>query len=300
VLVMRSEGVLVELTCVPQPAVRGPLIIKLGGSAGIDPALTLDDLAALWPGQSVVLVHGANAALDAFTRALGREPRLVTSASGQVSRFTDRETMDDFLAIYAGRTNKRLVEGLQARGVNAVGLSGIDGRIARGTRKTALRIVEDGKPKVLRGDYAGSLTEIDTRLIDLLLGNGYLPVITPPALSTEGEAINVDGDKLAMRLALALDARALVILSNTGGLLSELDKPASLIARVDVADTAEVDDALAAAGGRMKKKVLAAVEAVRAGIPTVVFGDARVERPISRALAGEGTTFAAEAALMEV
>ncbi len=161
------------------------LVIKLGGSAGINTDYTLDDLAALWPGERVVFIHGANAALDAFMKEHGREPRLVTSSTGQVSRFTDRETMDDLLAIYAGRVNKRIVEGLQARGVNAVGLSGIDGGIARGTRKDALRVVEDGKPKVLRGDYAGSLKEIDTDLLTLLLDNGYLPVLTPPALSQQ-------------------------------------------------------------------------------------------------------------------
>lgn len=265
------------------------IVVKLGGSAGIDSQHTLDDLASIWPGQRVVFVHGANAALDAFTRRQGREPRLVTSAKGEISRFTDQETMDDFLAIYAGITNKRLVEGLQARGINAVGLTGLDGGIARGVRKDALRIVEDGKPKVLRGDYAGSLKEIDTTLLQLLLDNGYLPVVTPPALSMEGEAINVDGDKLALRLALALGADALVLLSNTAGLLADVDAADSLIAHIDAGDDADIERALQAAGGRMKKKVQAGVDAVRAGIPTVVFADARIERPISAALAGGGT-----------
>ena len=266
-----------------------PIVVKLGGSAGIDPAPTLDNLAALWPEQPIVFVHGANAALDTFIRAQGREPRLVTSASGQMSRFTDRQTMDDFLAVYAGRVNKRLVEGLLARGVNAVGLTGMDGGIARGVRKDALRIVENGMPKVLRGDYAGNLTAIDTRLPTLLLAAGYLPVLCPPAVSTAGEAINVDGDKLAMRLAQALGAAALVLLSNTAGLLADLADPGSLIRRVDVADDAAVARAMDAATGRMKKKVQAGVEAVRAGIPRVAFADARIAQPVSSALDGAGT-----------
>jgi [amino group carrier protein]-L-2-aminoadipate 6-kinase len=276
------------------------LIIKLGGSAGIDPNLTLDDLAALWPGEKIVFIHGANAELDAFTRSQGKEPRLVRSSSGQVSRFTDQDTMDDMLAIYAGRVNKRLVEGLQARGVNAVGLSGIDGGIARGTRKDALRIVEDGKPKMLRGDYAGSLTEIDTRLLTLLLDNGYLPVVTPPALSTNGEAINVDGDKLALQMALALQATALIILSNTSGLLGDVNDAGSLIRHIDVSSEEGVTGAMDAAAGRMKKKVQSGVGAVREGIPLVVFGDARIERPVSRALAGEGTVLSAGPAMAGV
>jgi len=265
------------------------LVIKLGGSAGINTEYTLDDLATLWPGERVVFVHGANAALDAFMQAQGRQPRLVTSSTGQVSRFTDRETMDDMLAIYAGRTNKRLVEGLQARGVNAVGLSGIDGGIARGTRKDALRVVEDGKPKVLRGDYAGSLKEINTHLLTLLLDNGYLPVLTPPALSQHGEAINVDGDKLALRLALALDAKALVILSNTAGLLADVNDATSLIRQIDISSDDSTEAAMTAAGGRMKKKVQAGIDAVREGIPLVVFGDANTERPITAAMNGQGT-----------
>jgi [amino group carrier protein]-L-2-aminoadipate 6-kinase len=276
------------------------IVVKLGGSAGIDSTLTLDDLAELWPGQRVVFVHGANAALDAFQRQLGHEPRLVTSAKGEVSRFTDQATMDDLLAVYAGITNKRLVEGLQARGVNAVGLTGLDGGIARGSRKDALRIVEDGKPKILRGDYAGSLKEIDTTLLTLLLDNGFLPVLTPPALSMAGEAINVDGDKLALRLALALGADALVLLSNTAGLLADIDDAASLVRQIDVSEDADVERALTAAGGRMKKKVQAGIDAVRSGIPIVVFADARIERPISAALAGAGTVVSSVKQVAEV
>lgn len=269
------------------------LVVKLGGSAGIDPALTLDDLAALWPEQRIVFIHGANATLDEWTRRVGREPRLVTSSTGQVSRFTDRETMDLMLMVYAGLVNKRLVEGLQQRGVNAVGLTAMDGRIASGPRKDTLRAIENGKPKVLRGDYAGSIEQVDTRLLELLLDHGYLPVLTPPAVSYQGEAINVDGDKLAMQLAVALRAEALVILSNTPGLLRDVRDPDSLIATVDVSDPASVEAAMAAAQGRMKKKVEAGCKAVAAGIGRVVFADARVTQPIQRALAGAGTVLTA-------
>jgi acetylglutamate/LysW-gamma-L-alpha-aminoadipate kinase len=265
------------------------LVVKLGGSAGIDTHHTLDDLAELWPDQRIVLVHGANAALDAFQRRLGKEPRLVRSSRGEVSRFTDRETMDDFLAIYAGTTNKRIVESLQARGVNAVGLTGLDGRIARGTRKEALRIVEDGKARVLRGDYAGTITDINVKLLGVLLENGYMPVLTPPALATTGVAINVDGDKLALQLALALRAEALVLLSNTAGLLANRDDPDSRLAEIDVRSEASIDAALGAADGRMIKKVRSAIDAVQTGIPLVVLADARVENPVRRALTGDGT-----------
>jgi acetylglutamate/LysW-gamma-L-alpha-aminoadipate kinase len=233
-----------------------------------------------------VLVHGANYELDQFMRRVGVEPRLVTSSTGQVSRFTDAETMDLFLAIYAGKVNKRLVEKLQTQGVNAVGLSGLDGGIARGRRKESIRIVENGKPKMLRGDYAGSIETIDTTLLNLLLDNGYLPVLTPPAVSDKGEAINVDGDKLAMEVALALKAEALLIFSNTPGLLRDVNDESSLIEHISLDG---IEEGLGFAQGRMKKKVLAAAEAVRGGIGRVVFADARVEQPITKALAGAGT-----------
>jgi acetylglutamate/LysW-gamma-L-alpha-aminoadipate kinase len=263
------------------------LVIKVGGSKGIDLDLFARDLATL-KGERVILVHGANYELDQHMRRLGQEPRLVTSSSGQVSRYTDAETMDRFLEIYCGRVNKRLVERLQMQGVNAVGLSGLDGGLARGRRKETIRIVEEGKPKILRGDYAGSIDTVDTRLLTLLLEAGYLPVLAPPAVSDRGEAINVDGDKLAMEIALAMKAAALLFFSNTPGLLRDVNDEASLIPRFSVRD--DLEASLAAAQGRMKKKVLAAAEAVRGGIGRVVFADARVEGPITRALAGAGTT----------
>lgn len=271
------------------------LVVKLGGSAGIDNGPTLDDLAAIAASERVVFIHGANAIMDEWTEQRGLEIRQVTSSSGQISRYTDAETMDVMLAVYTGLANKRLVEALQARGVNAVGLSALDGRIATGRRKDVLRYVEDGKPKVLRGDYAGSIDNVDTSLLDLLLDNGYLPVLTPPALSDKGEAINVDGDKLSLRVAIALKADALVILSNTAGLLGDVNDPSSLIREIDIADDASLTAAMEAAGGRMKKKVQAGVDAVTAGIGKVVFADARVGRPISNALAGEGTVVLASA-----
>ncbi len=160
-----------------------------------------------------------------------------------------------------------------------------------------MRAIENGKPKILRGDFAGSIEEIDTTLLDLLLDNGYLPVLTPPALSYDGEAINVDGDKLSLQMAIALKADALVILSNTSGLLADINDPGSLITEIDVSSDESVELAMTAAGGRMKKKVQAGCDAVTAGIGQVVFADARVEQPISRALAGQGTVLRSSAAI---
>lgn len=260
------------------------IVIKLGGSKGIDLDRFLADLAGL--DRPYVLVHGANVELDALMRRVGVEPRLVTSSTGQVSRYTDAEAMDLFLMAYCGKVNKRIVETLQRHGVSAVGLSALDGAIARGRRKPRIRIVENGKARVLEGDYAGTIERIDTRLIHLLLGNGYVPVLTPPALSHEGDAINIDGDKLAMELAVALQAEALLVFSNTPGLLHDLDDPGSTVPAISLD---RLDDYLALAQGRMKKKVLAAADAVRRGVGEVVLADANRPDAIGAALRGGGT-----------
>ncbi len=264
--------------------IDAPLVIKLGGSAGIDYPRFLGDLAGLE--QPYVLVHGANVELDALTRRVGTEPRVVTSSTGQVSRYTDQETMDLFLMAYCGKVNKRLVEGLQQRGVNAVGLSGLDGAIARGRRKSRIRVMDNGKPRVLEGDYAGTIEAIDTRLIALLLNSGYVPVLTPPAISHQGEAINVDGDKLAMELAVAMHASTLLIFSNTAGLLVDVNDPTSTALEIDLD---RLDHFVGLAQGRMKKKVLAAADAVRRGVGEVILADANQPDTVRGALSGGGT-----------
>lgn len=270
------------------------LVIKIGGGAAIDEATYARFAEDLRPsvddGQNVVVVHGANAAFGRLSEALGMPPRMITNDKGRVSRYTDRETMDAMLMTYCGKVNKTIVATFQAAGLNAVGLSAMDGRIATGRRKPVLRGTEDGKPKVLRDDHAGSIEAVDATLLVLLMRSGFVPVVTPPALSpTEGRPINVDGDKLAIELAAGLDADALLFFSDTPGLLRDRHDEASLIPSIDAGNR---EAALASAEGRMAVKVEQALKAVERGVGRVMFADARLERPVSRALAGEGTTVA--------
>jgi acetylglutamate/LysW-gamma-L-alpha-aminoadipate kinase len=188
--------------------------------------------------------------------------------------------------VYCGKMNKGIVERLQRRGVNAVGLCGLDGRIFEGKHKEMVRALEGGKVKVLRGDYTGTVERVNTQLVTLLLDGGYLPVLTPPGASYEGVAINVDGDRAAAALAVAMKAEALLLLSNVPGLLRNFPDERSLIPAIP-AD--RVEDYLAFAQGRMKKKVLGAAEAVRGGVRRVILGDARMAQPVRRALEGRGT-----------
>lgn len=263
------------------------IVIKVGGSLGIDYDVVCSDLAGLIrTGYKIVLVHGGSAETNLISEKLGKPPRMVTSVSGYESRYTDRETLEIFEMVYCGKVNKAIVEKLQKRGVNAVGLSGMDGRIWEGSRKSAITIVEGGKKKVLRDDFTGKVEKVNLELIDLLINHGFTPVLTPPAISYEGEAINVDGDRAAAILASALRVEKLIILSNIPGLLRDVQDESSLIREIPFQ---QISEFVGFAKGRMKKKVLGAVEALREGVREVVFADARSGHPVTDALAGKGT-----------
>ena len=263
------------------------IVIKVGGSDGIDYDALCADVAELYKaGKKLILVHGGSAETNRVAEALGHPPKFVTSPSGYTSRFTDRETLEIFQMVYCGKMNKGIVERLQKHGVNAVGLSGMDGRIWEGKHKTKVRSVENGKIKILRGDHTGTVEKVNTHLIELLSSNGYLPVLTPPAISYEGVGINVDGDRASAALATALKADTMMLLSNIPGLLRNFPDESSLIETIPADD---VESYLEYAKDRMKKKVLGAAEAVEGGVGQVIFGDARIENPVTYALEGNGT-----------
>ncbi len=263
------------------------IVIKVGGGKDLNIDAVIADIAILRAaGQELLLVHGGAETTNEVATALGHPPEFVTSESGYVSRRTDRRTLEIFEMVYCGQLNKMWVEKFQRAGVNAVGLSGLDGRIFEGTRKDTLRVRIDGKRMVLRDDWTGTVERVNISLLRLLLDAGYFPVITPPGASDRGEAINVDGDRAAAMVAAAFNAEALIILSNVPGLLRNFPDEASLIRAIP---RAKVDDFMQYAEGRMKKKVMGAVEAIAEGVQKVIFADGRIDAPISKALAGGGT-----------
>jgi acetylglutamate/LysW-gamma-L-alpha-aminoadipate kinase len=263
------------------------IVVKVGGGKDLNIDAVVADIAALRAaGQELLLIHGGAETTNEVAAALGHPPQFVTSESGFVSRRTDRRTLEIFEMVYCGQLNKMWVEMLQQVGVNAVGLSGLDGRIFEGTRKDTLRVRLDGKRMVLRDDWTGTVERINTTLLRLLLDHGYLPVLTPPGASDKGEAINVDGDRAAAMVAAAFHAEALVILSNVPGLLRNFPDEATLIREIP---RAKANEFMQYAEGRMKKKVMGAIEAISEGVQKVIFADGRVKQPVTCALAGEGT-----------
>jgi acetylglutamate/LysW-gamma-L-alpha-aminoadipate kinase len=263
------------------------LVIKIGGGAAIGQeayARFAADVAGIE--EPVLVVHGGNAEFSQLSDALGMPPRMVTSSSGRVSRYVDAETMDAMLMAYCGKVNKRLVAAFRAAGVNAVGISAIDGGVAFGRRKPVIRGTEDGKTRVFRDDHAGTVETFDPTLIRTLMEAGYVVLISPPALAEGGIPINIDGDKLALGLAEALGADGLLFFSDTPGLLADRHDESTLVREIDASDP---ERALAAAQGRMVVKVEQALKAVERGVGRVIFADARVEQPVTKALAGAGT-----------
>ena len=259
------------------------LVVKIGGAIGTGFEKLAEDLKNY---DNYVLVHGGSHEMNIISEKLNTPPKFVTSISGHVSRYTDSETLDVLKMVYSGKVNKSIVETMRLKGINAIGLTGLDGGLLRGKRKEAIRIVENGKPKILRGDHTGKVDEVNTKLLRLLLEAGYVPVITIPIEGLEGGALNADADRAAAAIAGGLQAETLVILSNVPGLLKNPEDESSLIENIP---KAQIENFMEYAQGRMKKKVLGATEAITGGVKRVVLGNANQEKPLTAALAGSGT-----------
>jgi acetylglutamate/LysW-gamma-L-alpha-aminoadipate kinase len=263
------------------------IVVKLGGAEGVDFTAICKDIASLMQqGQHFVLVHGGSAEANALGETLGSPPKFITSPSGYTSRYTNRKTLEIFVMAVNGKVNSLLVEQLQARGVNAFGLSGIDGRLLLASRKEAVQSVENGKRLVIRDDYTGKIEQVNTTILQTLIEKGFLPVVAPLAVSRVGEALNVDADRAAASIASALGADVLILLTAAPGLLRKFPDETTLINQLP---KNQLSEALEAAQGRMKKKVLGAEEALKGGVKKVIIADGRIGSPVSIALQGKGT-----------
>ncbi|WP_226482400.1 acetylglutamate/acetylaminoadipate kinase [Natrinema amylolyticum] len=268
------------------------VVVKIGGARAVDPEGALADVASLVEdGEDVVLTHGGSTAVDETLEELGEEPTYVETPGGVVGRFTDERTMDVFKMVMPGKLNTDLVESLHNEGVNAVGLSGTDGKLLCGKRKSAVRVKEDGKKKIKRGDHSGKIESVNADLLETTLAGGYTPVVSVPMLGKEKSggytAVNADADRAAAAIAGALEAD-LVVLTDVSGIYEDPDDEST---RIESASTpTEFEAVKEAAEGFMTKKVMAAEEALEGGAASVTVATANADEPITSALAGEGTT----------
>lgn len=277
----------------PAGVVHVTVVVKVGGARAVDPKDALADVAALVEdGEQVVVVHGGSTAVDDTLEALGESPEYVETPSGVVGRFTDERTMDVFSMVLPGKLNTDLVVELQNEGVDALGLSGVDGQLLSGPRKSAVRVVEDGTKKIRRGDHSGRIESVNDDLLKTVLEGEYTPVVTVPMLADDGVAVNSDADRAAAAVAGALSAD-LVLLTDVPGVLADVEDESTVIERVDSSDKYEA--LTEAAEGFMTRKVMAATEALEDGARSATIASANVEAPISGALSTNGTTITPEA-----
>ena len=240
--------------------------IKYGGNAMIDENLkeqVMEDIALLWLiGVKVVLIHGGGPEISDLMKKLGKVPQFVDGL-----RVTDKETIDIVQMVLAGKVNKSLVTLLQTKGGHAVGVSGIDGGII------------EAKIKDERLGFVGEITKIRPQPITDLLEKNYVPVISTVASDREGNVYNINGDTAAARIAGALGAERLIMMTDVAGVLRDRDDPTSLIPEIAV-DEAKQLYADGVISGGMIPKVDCCIEAISRGVKNVVIMDGRVPHSI--------------------
>jgi acetylglutamate/LysW-gamma-L-alpha-aminoadipate kinase len=259
------------------------IIIKIGGGREVNLKGIVQDLATLT--ERFIIVHGANAVRDEIAAKMGFPTQSVTSVSGYASVLSDEKAIDAIMMGYAGIQNKRLVELCQQRGINAVGLSGLDGKLVQGARNKGIRVRQNEKTIMMR-DFSGKPKQINQELIALLLDHGYVPVICIPIIDENNFAINSENDDIVAVLQESLHADTVVQLIEAPGFMDDINDDRSLVPAIS---KAELDAREAQVEGRMKRKMLALKKLMENGAARVIISDGRVEHPVQDALSGKGT-----------
>jgi acetylglutamate kinase len=249
------------------------ILMKIGGRAAEDEgslAALCDEMLELRRDNRLLVVHGGGAEVSAFSRRLGIEP-----VFEQGIRRTSAEEMDLVDMVLAGRANKRLVRLLRTRGIDAVGLSGSDGGVVTGA---AL----GGDPRLTR---SGTVDSVDPRLLELLFTAGFLPVLCSTSMDEGGNALNINADTVAFRVAIRLTADALIFFSDIPGVLSG----GSVVQTLSAEEARSLIERGVIAGG-MVPKVSASLEALDQGVRKVIIGQYEGPGSLARMLDGKQGT----------
>ncbi|NOJ30283.1 MAG: acetylglutamate kinase [Nitrososphaeraceae archaeon] len=255
------------------------IVIKIGGSVvdGLHPS-TIQDIKNLSLSNNVVIVHGGGKEVTNIGNRMGKEQKFIVSPGGVRSRYTDKETAEIYTMVMSGKINKSIVRMLLQHGVNAVGISGIDGSILNAERKKKLVILnEKGRKMVIDGGYTGKICNVNVELINALLIKKFIPVISPIALSEDYDFLNVDGDRAAAYIAGGLKADKAIFITNVNGLILD-----DVLVKEMTSEQAK--NILPKIGFGMEKKVLACTEALNMGVSEAIIASGQVENPISSAI----------------
>jgi acetylglutamate kinase len=249
-------------------------VVKLGGDVLSDQH-RLDQAAeqlALLASLSirVVVVHGGGPQASALSRRLGIEPQMVAGR-----RITDDAALEVTKMVYRGLLNTELVSALRSHGVQAAGVSGVDGDLITAHRRLPLRVVDDeGVERTVDYGHVGDIDKVDPRLLTTMLDARFVPVVSSLAGDAEGNVYNVNADTVAEAIAVAVGAQKLIFMTGAPGVLRNREDPSTLVTFADPDDLAELMNSGALAGG-MKPKVQACVRAATGGVERTHIIDGR-------------------------
>jgi acetylglutamate/LysW-gamma-L-alpha-aminoadipate kinase len=259
------------------------MIVKIGGGEKINIEGIIADLTTV--DEPFVIVHGANALRDKLAEDLGQPKQVLTSVKGYTSVYSDEKLLDVMMMAYAGLRNKRIVELCQRHGINAVGLSGLDGKMVRGKRNRGVRVYQGKKLKIVR-DFSGKPQSVNASLLQLLLDNGYVPVLTVPIIDEHNAAINTENDDVVRVLQKSLLADTVINLIEAPGFLANKNDDRTMIENIPASDLEVREQQVE---GRMKRKMLALRKLFEQGASRIIISDGRTAHPVTDALAGKGT-----------
>ncbi len=259
------------------------LIIKIGGGTSINIEGIIRDLSEL--NEQFIIIHGANSLRDNLAQALGKPKKVLTSIKGYSSVYSDKDAIELLYMAYAGLGNKRIVETCQKYSINAVGLTGLDGRLIQGKRNSGIRVIENGKKKI-KHDLSGKPRSINKELLSLLLENGYTPVITVPIIDENNNTINSENDDIVALFQETLKVDTIIFLIEAPGLLEDPRNNHSVRKKLSITDLEKHKEN---ASGRIKRKYYALRKISQLGPKKIIISDGRIENPIQGAFLENGT-----------
>jgi acetylglutamate/LysW-gamma-L-alpha-aminoadipate kinase len=238
----------------------------------------IDDIKKTLKNEELVIVHGGGREVTEIAEKLGKPQSFIVSPSGIRSRYTDKETIKIYAMVMAGKINKELTSNLLKENVQAVGLSGVDGNLLKADRKKRLIVVDErGRRRIINGGFTGKISQVNDRLIKLLTGNGYVPVISSLAIGAESELLNVDSDRAAAQIAGASCANKIIFLTDVPGVLQGRNLIKRLVAT-------EAEKLMQKVGSGMDKKIMASLEAVKMGVDEAIIAPGDADEPITKSI----------------
>lgn len=244
-------------------------VVKVGGEVLTEPKIRkalCEQIALLWSFSiRVVVVHGGGAELDVVCEAMNIP---VQKVAGR--RVTSPEVLDAAKMVFAGQVHMDLLAELQANGVPAVGLTGLDAGLVKAHKRPPVAVVPDGatEPQLVDFGLVGDIDSVNPQVISHLLEGGYMPVVAPLSGGQDGAIYNTNADTMAASLASALSAEKLFFLLSVPGLLKEVTKASSLIPHATLDELAAFEAKGIISGG-MRPKVAAVKAALQGGVPSV-------------------------------